>query len=580
MRKYLLIVAALTALAILVDAFFIEPYRIEVTHNSLNAAVSAPIKIALLADIHTRGFGLREKKLVRLLDAENPDVIVIAGDTVGRDSDYSDVTTFLQQLRAPLGVWLVRGNLENHSLRRNEHAMYASVGVHFLLNEAKPIRPDIWLLGLDDPSSGMPRPDPALQTVPDGAYTIALFHAPAYFDRIAGRVPLVLVGHTHGGQIRIPFVPVLWLPPGSGVYLEGWYAERGSHMYVTRGIGTSTIWARFLCRPELSIVMLQPPASDNGGGGSGGNGTPIVSVGLPQVAPLGIVLQPGASQQFSVTVPCTNVPRSGVCPQGVTWKASIGAIDGAGSFTAPSMPGSGAVTATSSADTSKSGTAAITVVSEIPVTQSCRARTANVTSLSCSLPFLAVGHTLVAVVRVHGSNHVSVGAFSDTMNGTWPSVNSSSAAFNSAIGALAGGAAFFSSTTASSSRVSITVQFSGGTAGDELAVWDFPGKYSLDGAFLTPTTGTSGVTPVLATAKAGDLVLAWSVLSLCFEDTSHHPPFTDISLPGSCNVDVAAEVPSVPQANISNLFVTDGNNSVSGIMALSPIPVAPPSSIR
>jgi hypothetical protein len=64
------------------------------------------------------------------------------------------------------------------------------------------------------------------------------------------------------------------------------------------------------------------------------------------------------------------------------------------------------------------------------------------------------------------------------------------------------------------------------------------------------------------------------------EDTSHHPPFTDISLPGSCNVDVAAEVPSVPQANISNLFVTDGNNSVSGIMALSPIPVAPPSSIR
>jgi hypothetical protein len=578
MRKYFLIVAALAALAIFVDAFFIEPYRIEVTHNSLHAAVSAPLKIALLADIHTRGFGLREKKLVRLLDAENPDVILIAGDTVGRDNDYGDVTRFLQQLRAPLGVWLVRGNWENHALPRKERALYASVGIHFLLNEVKPIRPDVWLLGVDDPSSGTPRPDPALQTVPEGVYTIALFHAPAYFDRIAGRVSLALAGHTHGGQFRIPFAPVLWLPRGSAGYLEGWYAKSGSHMYVTRGIGTSLIWARFLCRPELSIVMLQPPASDAGGGG--GTGAPVVSVGLPQVAPLGVVLQPGATQQFSVTVPCTNVPSSGLCPQGVTWKASIGAIDRVGTFTAPATPGSGVVTATSSADPSKSGTAAITVVSEIPVTQSCRARSANVSSLSCSLPSLATGHTLVAVVRVHGTTHVSLGAFSDTVNGTWPPVNSSSAASSSAIGAFAGGAAFFSNTTGSNSRVTITAQFSGGTAGDELAVWDFPGQYQLDGVIPTPTTGTSGVTPVLAKAKAGDLVLAWSVMSHCFQDPSHHPPFTDISLPGTCNIDLAAEVPSVPQANITNLFETAGNNGVSGIMALSPIPVAQPSSTR
>ena len=143
-------------------------------------------------------------------------------------------------------MWLVRGNWENNYLPKNERALYASAGVHFLLNEVKPIRPDIWLLGLDDPSSGKARPDPALQTVPQGIYTIALFHSPAYFDRIAGRVPLVLAGHTHGGQIRIPYVPVFWLPRGSGGFLEGWYSERSSHMYVTRGIGTSIIWARFL----------------------------------------------------------------------------------------------------------------------------------------------------------------------------------------------------------------------------------------------------------------------------------------------------------------------------------------------
>src|ERR1035441_6966020 len=98
MRKYFLIAAALAVLGLVVDAFFIEPYRIEVTHHSLPAAITAPLKIALLADVHTRAYGLRERKLVELLDAEKPDVIVICGDTIGRDNDYGDVTEFLKHL--------------------------------------------------------------------------------------------------------------------------------------------------------------------------------------------------------------------------------------------------------------------------------------------------------------------------------------------------------------------------------------------------------------------------------------------------------------------------------------------------
>ncbi len=258
MRRYLLIAATLAALAVVVDAFFIEPYRIEVTHQVVAAAINSPLKIGLISDVHTRGFGLRERKLISLLNAEQPDVIFIAGDTVGKAGGYAEVSNFLQHLHAPLGVWLVRGNWEIPVTVRNEHGFYANTGVHFLLNEAKPIRSDVWLLGLDDPATASPRPDPALESIPPNVFTIAMFHAPGYFDHIAGRVPLALAGHTHGGQIRIPFVPVFWLPRGSLGFLEGWYAERGSRMYVTRGIGTSTIWARFLCRPEISIITLLP----------------------------------------------------------------------------------------------------------------------------------------------------------------------------------------------------------------------------------------------------------------------------------------------------------------------------------
>jgi predicted MPP superfamily phosphohydrolase len=262
MRRFPLILSLvlLTGAAAAVDGFLIEPYRIQVTHYLVQAPVSQPLKIADLTDLHTTKFGRLERKLVDLLEREHPDVIVITGDTVGHRRDYPGIKPLLSRLHAPLGVWLVRGNWETETgpPPRNEHAFYAVLGVHFLFNEAKPIRPDVWLVGLDDPVTGTPDFELASKPVPPNVYSIALFHGPVYFDQIAGRVPLALAGHTHGGQVRIPLVPVFWLPRGSGSFLEGWYTERGSHMYVSRGIGTSTIPVRFLCRPELPIITLVP----------------------------------------------------------------------------------------------------------------------------------------------------------------------------------------------------------------------------------------------------------------------------------------------------------------------------------
>lgn len=258
MRRIIFVALAVIAVALATDAFFIEPYNIETTHTVLSGAVQSPLKIAELTDLHTTKFGRLEKKVVAQLNLENPDVIVITGDTVGRHGDYRDIRPMLQELHAPLGVWLVRGNWENGGNPRNEHAFYSGVGVHFLLNEAKPIRPDVWLVGTDDPVTGNPDIDMALKAVPPNVYTIALFHAPSYFDRVAGKVPLSLAGHTHGGQVRIPFVPVFWLPRGSSGFLEGWYAEQNSKLYVSRGIGTSNLAVRFLCRPEIAIITIEP----------------------------------------------------------------------------------------------------------------------------------------------------------------------------------------------------------------------------------------------------------------------------------------------------------------------------------
>ena len=256
MRLFLFVFATVAGLAIAVDGFLIEPYRIEVTHSSVQSPLTRPLKIAHLSDLHTSGLGRRERKLLSLLDGEQPDVIVITGDTVTWGDHYDNIRPLLSRLNAPLGVWLVRGNWENAYPLHNEPAFYSQLGIHFLLNEARPIRPDIWLVGLDDPSSGKPNLSAALSNVPQDAYVIAAFHAPAFFDNIAGRVPLVLAGHTHGGQVRLPLVPVFWLPRGSGRFLEGWYAERSSRMYVSRGIGTTFLPIRFRCLPELAIITV------------------------------------------------------------------------------------------------------------------------------------------------------------------------------------------------------------------------------------------------------------------------------------------------------------------------------------
>jgi len=223
MRRFIIILITIGALCALAWGLFVEPFRIEVTHFTVQGKVSQPLKIAHLTDLHTGGLGRGENRLLQLLDEEQPDVIIITGDTLTTGFHYDRIMPLLSRLHAPLGVWLVRGNWENNAPFRDERAFYSRLNVHFLLNEAAAIRQDVWLAGLDDPSTGAPNLNAALSGMPPDVYTILAFHAPGFFDQAAGRAPLVLAGHTHGGQIRIPFVPVLWLPRDSGRFLEGWY---------------------------------------------------------------------------------------------------------------------------------------------------------------------------------------------------------------------------------------------------------------------------------------------------------------------------------------------------------------------
>jgi predicted MPP superfamily phosphohydrolase len=252
------LVLSLFAMAIVLalDSAIIEPSWIEVTRFSVAAPVPRPIRIAHLTDLHTRGIGFRERRLLELLEQEKPDLIAITGDVPSNEAPLEMSRSLLARLHAQLGVWVVRGNWEIWQEGNKTGDFFRSLGFHYLQNESAELFPGVWIVGLDDPRAGSPDIYKAFDGVPPGSYTLTLVHAPIILDMLARKTNLVLAGHTHGGQVRLPWIGPLWLPPGCGSYVAGWYERSGTRMYISRGIGTSVLPIRFLSRPELDIITL------------------------------------------------------------------------------------------------------------------------------------------------------------------------------------------------------------------------------------------------------------------------------------------------------------------------------------
>lgn len=264
MKRLLRIAAALVAIMTLclVDAFVIEPSWPKLVRHELTLdGLASPLKVALLADLHTKSIGRRERRVLEMLASEKPDIVLIAGDLAHGNGRPADVTPFLERLDAPLGVIVVPGNWDTWRGGRDAGLpVYAAAGAIVLRDETATPREDLVVAGLDDTLTGSPDPAGVLAHLPDGKARIVLMHEPGLFDSFAGKAPLALAGHTHGGQGRLPFWGPITLPPGSGDYVDGWYEKNGSRLYVTRGLGTSVIAARFFCRPEVTILELQPAA--------------------------------------------------------------------------------------------------------------------------------------------------------------------------------------------------------------------------------------------------------------------------------------------------------------------------------
>lgn len=231
-------------------------------------------RIAQLSDIHVGPFcpAGYVRRCVAITNGLKPDLIVLTGDYIAWDpSAEREVVRVLAGLRAPRGVFGCLGNHERESNTEDYVAsLFAEQGIHILRQQRAPIQlasETVTLIGVDDPrgvtdAERMRDLSRLLHKglVMPGTVNILLAHEPSVFvfDRAAELgIDLILAGHTHGGQLALEGVRrELNLSRLIYRYTNGWYENRGTKLYVNRGIGTTGFPIRLGARPEITMLEL------------------------------------------------------------------------------------------------------------------------------------------------------------------------------------------------------------------------------------------------------------------------------------------------------------------------------------
>lgn len=274
-KKIIAYLSVLTALGLLLipglyNGLCIQKYRIE------DERINNTVRIAHISDLHSCKYGKQEKKLIDAIDSQEPDVILMSGDMFDERTDDENTEYFLQGIYDKYPCYYVTGNHEFYcgsEIFADEMAMLEQYNVTILSGETETITLNgetINICGVDDPCSymvdGTINLDKQLKSTSQQAdnrnYTILLSHRPEMFEKYTDyNFDLVLCGHAHGGQWRIPGILNGLYAPDQGIfpkYAGGLYQSEEMTMIVSRGLAREIpLVPRIYNRPELCIIDLK-----------------------------------------------------------------------------------------------------------------------------------------------------------------------------------------------------------------------------------------------------------------------------------------------------------------------------------
>jgi predicted MPP superfamily phosphohydrolase len=269
-------VAAATALLGAGGLFYareVETRRVEVKSVTLTLPRLAPefdgYRLVQIGDLHLDDWTKPErlKKITQKVNEQRPDLVAITGDFASYSAEQLDAQRLidaLRALRARDGCVAILGNHDYLTDVKLVQRCIREGGVTELINGVHTLKRDnaaLHVAGIDDVMEGRSRLDLVLEKLPEEGAAILLAHEPDFADvsTATGRFDLQLSGHSHGGQIGVPLLRRLVLPPFSQRYTRGLYEVGGMILYTNRGLGFVHLRLRFLCRPEITVFTLRSP---------------------------------------------------------------------------------------------------------------------------------------------------------------------------------------------------------------------------------------------------------------------------------------------------------------------------------
>lgn len=253
--------------------YFVEPYWPEVTRVRLTsdklAGASRPVRVVHISDLHCDPSPRLEERVPALIAAERPDLIVFTGDSINSPHGLAVLKPLLTGLARIAPTFAVRGNWDVWYWGKED--LFGGTGVRELDGDA--VRVDaagttLWVAGAAyssshaGPHAVRDKAVSALFGIPEGEFKLFLYHTPDEILNVAaeGKVDLYCAGHTHGGQVALPFYGALITFSKFGKkYEAGLYREGATWLYVNRGVGMEGGHAprvRFWSRPEVTVIEI------------------------------------------------------------------------------------------------------------------------------------------------------------------------------------------------------------------------------------------------------------------------------------------------------------------------------------
>ena len=253
MNKFLIFFIILLTL-LFIWGFFVEPNLIVIKKIKVkNLGVN---KIVFVSDFHISKFErYRLKKIVKLINKQNPDLVLSGGDFIKGHNGKQTLSIEkqaeeLKKIKAPFIT--VLGNHDGWYDKYRVKKVLENNGITVLLNSNTKFK-NLYISGVDDFQTGIPDIDAALKNT--SSPRILLTHNPDIYYDIEDNIDLILAGHVHGGQVKIPFIGALIVPSVYGPkFAEGFINDGKNTMFITKGLGTSILPVRFLSVPEIVVI--------------------------------------------------------------------------------------------------------------------------------------------------------------------------------------------------------------------------------------------------------------------------------------------------------------------------------------